>query len=263
MRWDAAIVAALASDAELLLPYLVARLGSTQLAADRVVLDMLAPRPRDPVKEPPDTFFTGGPDADGAPRVLDIRDPRCRYFFRLDDGQMDVDRLKRGSVVAEPTVSASMATARVMFWRQQYDGVLDQCRKVYQLDPNFPDLYLMIGRTYGARAQYQEAITALERGRRFAQDDPRLLSALGYTYACAGQAEDAERSSEELGELTKSRYVSALDIALIYAGLGLHEWVECCVDRAREERSVGLLWWDLDPEWTRTRQGMQRKAGAV
>lgn len=78
-------------------------------------LDMLAPRPRDPDKEPPDTFFTPEPVGDDPPRVLDVRDPRCRHFFRLDPGQMDVDRLKRGSAVGEPTVSASMATALLAY----------------------------------------------------------------------------------------------------------------------------------------------------
>ncbi len=78
-------------------------------------LDMVAPRPRDPQKEPPDTFFTPGSDQGAPARVLDIRDPRCRNFFRLDAGQMDVDRLKHGSALGEPTVSASMATALLAY----------------------------------------------------------------------------------------------------------------------------------------------------
>ena len=78
-------------------------------------LDMLAPRPRDPGREPPDTFFTPEPEPGNVSRVLDVRDPRCRHFFRLDDGQMDVDRLKRGSAINEPTVSASMATALLAY----------------------------------------------------------------------------------------------------------------------------------------------------
>jgi quercetin dioxygenase-like cupin family protein len=78
-------------------------------------LDMLAPSPRDPGQEPPDTFFTPEPEPGNGSRLLDVRDPRCRHFFRLDDGQMDVDRLKRGSAVGEPTVSASMATALLAY----------------------------------------------------------------------------------------------------------------------------------------------------
>jgi quercetin dioxygenase-like cupin family protein len=76
-------------------------------------LEMSAPAPRE--GGPPDTFFTGEPaPADGA-RPLDIRDPRSRTFFRLGEGQMDVDNLKIGAAVDAPTVSASMATALLAY----------------------------------------------------------------------------------------------------------------------------------------------------
>jgi quercetin dioxygenase-like cupin family protein len=76
-------------------------------------IDMLAPRPRDP-GEPPDTFFVGGrPASPVAP--LDVRDPRTRNFFRLEDWQLDVDDLKVGAPVDQPTVSASMATALLAY----------------------------------------------------------------------------------------------------------------------------------------------------
>jgi mannose-6-phosphate isomerase-like protein (cupin superfamily) len=78
-------------------------------------LEMQAPRarrPEDPA--PPDTFFVPD-DPGGTDRTVDLRDPRNRRFFRLDEGQMDVDVLKRGSSVGEPQVSASMATALLAY----------------------------------------------------------------------------------------------------------------------------------------------------
>ena len=96
-------------------------------------LDMLAPRPRDPAKEPPDTFFTSVPEPSNAPRLLDVRDPRCRHFFRLDEGQMDVDRLKRGGTISEPTVSASMATALLAYSGIAVKMLVDQRLEAYLL----------------------------------------------------------------------------------------------------------------------------------
>jgi quercetin dioxygenase-like cupin family protein len=78
-------------------------------------LEMVSPRPRDADKDGPDTFFTPEPAGGDVVRTLDVRDPRCRNFFRLDEGQMDVDRLKAGSAISEPTVSASMATALLAY----------------------------------------------------------------------------------------------------------------------------------------------------
>jgi quercetin dioxygenase-like cupin family protein len=76
-------------------------------------LEMSAPAPRE--GGPPDTFFTGEAAPAGEAEPLDIRDPRSRTFFRLGEGQMDVDNLKLGAAVDAPTVSASMATALLAY----------------------------------------------------------------------------------------------------------------------------------------------------
>ena len=76
-------------------------------------IEMASPRPRG-AGLPPDTFFLeAAPAAD--PAELDLRDPRNRNLFLLSDADMDLDRLKKGSDVAAPTVSASMATAALAY----------------------------------------------------------------------------------------------------------------------------------------------------
>jgi quercetin dioxygenase-like cupin family protein len=76
-------------------------------------IEMLSPRPRGQGR-PPDTFFTG-PAPDTEPAALDLRDPRNRHLFLLRGSDMDIDRLKEGTRVDEPTVSASMATAALAY----------------------------------------------------------------------------------------------------------------------------------------------------
>jgi quercetin dioxygenase-like cupin family protein len=76
-------------------------------------LEASAPAPR--ISGPPDTFWTGQPLPSSSGTPLDIRDPRTRTFFRLSEGEMDVDRLKVGAPVDAPTVSASMATALLAY----------------------------------------------------------------------------------------------------------------------------------------------------
>jgi len=76
-------------------------------AGEALWIEMAAPRPR---LDGSDTFFLG-PPPDGEAQPLDVRDPRNRNLFLLTEGEMELDRLKRGAAVAAPTVSASMATA--------------------------------------------------------------------------------------------------------------------------------------------------------
>lgn len=76
-------------------------------------IEMCAPQPR-PAGGDPDTFFLGPPDMQEV-SDLDIRDPRSRNFFRMEDDDIQVDKLKLGARVDAPKVSASMNTALLAY----------------------------------------------------------------------------------------------------------------------------------------------------
>ena len=97
---------------------------------------MTSPRPRDP-DEPPDTFFVG-PAPDSEPAPLDVRDPRNRHLFLLGPNDMDIDRLKQGASVDEPTVSASMATAALA-----YSGITVKMLVDKRLDAQLQTMFMV------------------------------------------------------------------------------------------------------------------------
>ena len=99
-------------------------------------IDMYAPRPRRP-DERPDTFFVGPAPSSGSVPV-DVRDPRTRNFFRLQDWQMDVDSLKTGAPVEQPTVSASMATALLA-----YSGITVKMLVDQRLDAQLHTMFMV------------------------------------------------------------------------------------------------------------------------
>ena len=76
-------------------------------------IDMRAPAPR-AGGQPPDTFVLGPVPAHEATE-LDVRDPRNANLFVLAEADMDVARLSVGAALAAPTVSASMATAALLY----------------------------------------------------------------------------------------------------------------------------------------------------
>jgi quercetin dioxygenase-like cupin family protein len=107
-------------------------------------VEMVSPRPRGP-EGPPDSFFLGPtPTADPVP--LDVRDPRNRHFFLLTPNDMDLDRLKRGAAVDQPTVSASMATAALA-----YSGITVKMLVDKRLDAQLQTMF-MVGYQPGAVA---------------------------------------------------------------------------------------------------------------
>jgi quercetin dioxygenase-like cupin family protein len=105
-------------------------------------IDMVAPRPRRS-DERPDTFFVG-PAPTSSQALLDVRDPRSRNFFRLEDWQMDVDNLKTGAPVEQPTVSASMATALLA-----YSGITVKMLVDKRLDAHLHTMFMVQYRAGG------------------------------------------------------------------------------------------------------------------
>jgi quercetin dioxygenase-like cupin family protein len=97
-------------------------------------VEMVAPRPR---PDGSDTYFLGLAPEDGA-AALDIRDPRNRNLFLLTDGDMDIDRLKRGAAVGAPTVSASMATAALA-----YSGITVKMLVDQRLDAQLHTMFMV------------------------------------------------------------------------------------------------------------------------
>jgi quercetin dioxygenase-like cupin family protein len=101
---------------------------------DALWIEMAAPRPR---TDGSDTFFLGRPPETSV-EPLDVRDPRNRNLFLLTEGEMDLDRLKRGAAVAAPTVSASMATAVLA-----YSGIAVKMLVDQRLDAQLHTMFMV------------------------------------------------------------------------------------------------------------------------
>ncbi len=107
-------------------------------------IEMASPRPRGP-DQPPDTFFIGAAPDDPAAE-LDLRDPRNRNLFFLADDDMSVEHLSGGAKATEPKVSASMATAALL-----YSGITVKMLVDKRLDAHLHTMF-MVGYKPGAVA---------------------------------------------------------------------------------------------------------------
>ena len=100
-------------------------------------IDMLAPQPRMEGTADDDTFFVGPAVTDGV-EPLDIRDPRSRHLFRIEDGDIALEELKTGARIDAPTVSASMATALLA-----YSGIAVKMLVDQRLDAQLSTMFMV------------------------------------------------------------------------------------------------------------------------
>jgi Flp pilus assembly protein TadD len=98
---------------------------------------------------------------------------------------------------------------------------------------------------------YEEAIARFQKAVPLAQGNGRsmTLAGLGHVYAASGKKVEARAQLTELERVARQEYVSAVAVALIYAGLGEKDQAFTWLEKAYEERAFELTWLKVEPRW--------------
>jgi tetratricopeptide (TPR) repeat protein len=135
---------------------------------------------------------------------------------------------------------------KIYYLRQEHDRAIKQLRETVDLNPGFAMNYLFLGKAYREQGKFSEAIEAHQMALSLSQGS-RVLGELGYTQAVSGRQREARTLLQEMLKLSESEYVSAHSVALVYAGLGETEVAVDWLERAYQERVLGLAWVKVDP----------------
>jgi tetratricopeptide (TPR) repeat protein len=158
-----------------------------------------------------------------------------------------LNEMKRAQDLDPLSLATGRDMGRIFRSIRQYDRAIEQYRKVLELDPDFPSVYVHLGMAYEGKRMFKEAVAAFEKARSLPGSNPLVLGALGHGYAAAGNRREAEKLLEELGALSKRRYVSPISRALIHIGLGEKDRAFEWLGRAREDHDPWLAWLQADP----------------
>jgi tetratricopeptide (TPR) repeat protein len=178
---------------------------------------------------------------------LDPTYPALYPVYLAAMGRFD-EAVKGQEVLLQRTpldLNMNLDSVGILLWAGKYDQSIEQTRKALELEPDFWWSYQLSGLAYERKGQYAEAIAALEKARQL-DANPFSLGNLGYVYAAAGKKAEAQKTLEELKELSKQRYVSQYNIACIYAGLNDKDQAFAWLERAYHERSFMMALLKVD-----------------
>jgi TolB-like protein/Tfp pilus assembly protein PilF len=156
---------------------------------------------------------------------------------------------KKKALSLDP-LSVVIATdlARSFYFNRQYDRAIDQYRKALELDPHFSSAYLWMAQPYQQKGHHEDAMAALQTGSRLAEDSAYALARVGHGYAVSGRSIEAREVLDRLNSMSKQRYVSPYDLAIIYLGLGENDRAIACLQQALEERSPWIGYLGAEPQ---------------
>ncbi len=141
------------------------------------------------------------------------------------------------------------SVAYILFLSRRYDEAIAEYRKLIVIAPEFPQAQRELGLAYEQKRMYQEAFDQLQKTHEMPENYGKtmLRADIGHLYAVWGKRTEAQQVLAELLRQSEQSYVSAYDIAVIYAGLGETERAFAWLDKAVEQHPFWLCWLKLDP----------------
>jgi len=209
------------------------------------------------------------------PKYATVQQWYSRYALALGRAEASLAASKRALELDPIDLPIHAHLAWHWFYARQYDQTMEACRRTMDLDSQYPAPHWYLGMAYEQKRDYPKAIGELQiafalsggspaplssMAHAYAQardavsgGNPVYLSSLGHAYAVAGNVEEARKALRELDELSKRRYVSPYEKAIVHAGLGETEQTFSWLEKAYSDRSGWLVYLQVEPRLERLR----------
>jgi tetratricopeptide (TPR) repeat protein len=148
---------------------------------------------------------------------------------------------------ASPAVSHSLAVQ--LYLARKFDQAIAQARNTLEMDAKFFISYAVLGEAYVSHGMYREARSALEKYCALSRSSAASLALLGYEHARSGKRQESLQMIDKLKAISKQRFVPALFVALVYAGLEDNDRAFTWLEDACRERFYRLAYLKVEGLW--------------
>ena len=156
--------------------------------------------------------------------------------------------LRRAQELDPLSVITHAASGLVLYFGHHYEDAIVQLQKAVELDNNFWPAHWLLGTTLAIMQRYQDAIVQIETAQSLSGGNPRMLGELGFVHAVSGNRSALQTVLSQLRRLSKERYVSSFNLAMIAAGRGLMDEALDALHRSCKERTWDIAYLNHDPK---------------
>jgi len=184
-----------------------------------------------------------------SPQSVDAFSCALHYADPIGGNETAITQIKHTLELDPLSLPPNLEFGCASYYGRHYDQAIQQFKETLALYPNIPLVYYGLGRTYGQRRMYPDAVDALNRGKAISGDWPPMLAELAYVQAMSGNAVEGRRLLEKLKTLAAHRYVDPYLLATAYVALGETDQTFEWLDRAYMDRSSSMPWLKIEPKW--------------
>jgi tetratricopeptide (TPR) repeat protein len=157
-----------------------------------------------------------------------------------------------------PVVGANLA--KILQEAGQDDKAIEQAKKTLDLEPDSAVTHAVLGIVYQDKRMYPEAIDEYTKALKLGGPPGEMRGLLGYAYAVSGNRADAEKTIVELKALWPKHAHAALDLAVVFSGLGDKENALYWLEKAKETHVADLTGIGQDPHFVDERSDRRFQA---
>jgi tetratricopeptide (TPR) repeat protein len=121
------------------------------------------------------------------------------------------------------------------------DLAVEQLRTTIEMEPSFAHAHWELGIAYVRKRELPKAISEFLAASTLSPEFTQYTAGLGYAYARAGDVAGARKLLDHLRELSKRRYVSRCDLAIIHAGLDERDEAFAWLQQAVEQHDFTVI----------------------
>jgi len=184
-----------------------------------------------------------------SPQSVDALSCALHFADPMGGNERAISEIKLALDLDPVSLPPNLEFGCASYYGRRYDQAIDQYRVALALYPNVPLVYYGLGRSYGQRRMYKEAIDELSEGKALSGDWPPMTAELAYVQAMSGNKVEGRRSLDELRKVAAQRYVDPYLLATVYIGLGETDETFEWLNKAYEDRSSSMPWLKIEPKW--------------
>ena len=162
------------------------------------------------------------------------------YYGAIGKAEEAITHAKKYLELDPLSIFAYNAMGTILLRAGHYKMATKHFQKVMEMDPNLSTTYFLSGQVDMKQSFYDQGIALIEKAADLENDNPLILSSLGWAYGIAGRKKEAKQILVRLQGMSRDRYISRFLYAKIYAGLGDKDQAFKYLEEAYQQHAMSL-----------------------
>jgi TolB-like protein/Tfp pilus assembly protein PilF len=157
-------------------------------------------------------------------------------LFKMGRHAEAIQAIERAREIDPLSLAINAFVAFTYYRARRPEEAVREGIQAVDLDPNLPLGHWFLGLAYEGAGLLETAVLEMQKAVDLSGRSPLYVAALGHACGLAGDRLRAQSMLDELMRSSLRRYVSSLDVAIVYAGMGENDSAFVWLEKACQER---------------------------